>query len=255
MAFSHKLTIDTPEQISIEYEIAGLGSRFMVLFVDLSIQGLAAIVLTIVLAISGVSITGLLRRGNANWTVATAIILVFLVQWGYFAIFEIVWKGQTPGKRNAGIRVINESGREASIYEAVARNLLRVIDSLPGAYAVGAVVIFLSPSNKRLGDYVAGTIVVHDHKPEKDTLFFNTDDRDIVATINYKALNAQDLQVIETFLQRRLDLQTEVRQRTAAKLASHFRQVCSAAETEHPDDENFLEVLVRGFRQSARFHG
>jgi uncharacterized RDD family membrane protein YckC len=245
-----KLTIDTPEQITLEYEIAGPGSRFMALFVDLLIQAIAMLLLFFAFLVMGVSFT-LFFSAASKWTIAILVFAVFFMQWGYFVAFEILWKGQTPGKRQAGIRVINESGREASVYEAVTRNLLRSIDSLPGAYAVGAIVMFISPQNKRLGDYVAGTIVVHDRPPEDDGLFFNTKDEQSPA-IDCSAVDVNDLNVLETFLQRRIDLPLDLRQRTAQKLADHFGQKCSVPPEARPDNENFLEIVVRGVRKNAR---
>lgn len=252
MSSSQKLTIDTPEQITLEYEIAGPGSRFMALFVDLTIQVVAGIVLAIAFLMAGFTFVSLLSAGT--WAIALLVIFVFVLQWGYFSIFEILWKGQTPGKRQAGIRVINETGREASFYEAIARNLLRAVDSLPGVYALGAIVMFISPENKRIGDYVAGTIVIHDRKPEDDAIFFNTSSEEVADAINYSALAPTDLHVIETFLQRRLDLDYEVRLRTSLKLAQHFREKCSIPAETYEDNENLLEILVRGYRRSARFH-
>lgn len=249
---NQKLTIDTPEQISLEYEVAGPGSRFMALFVDLMLQALAFLCLFLLFVFSGSTVQGLFK-GAGTWVIALLVLVLFGLQWGYFAAFEILWKGQTPGKRQAGIRVINETGREASVYESVARNLLRAVDSLPGVYAVGALVMFISPQNKRIGDYVAGTIVVHDRKPEDDAIFFNTNTEEVADTINYSAITSNDLMVVETFLQRRLDLDYLVRQKTAAKLAQHFREKCQVPEGLHRDDENLLEALVRGFRRSARF--
>jgi uncharacterized RDD family membrane protein YckC len=249
---NQKLTIDTPEQISLEYEIAGPGSRFMALFIDMMLQGIAFFAIFLVMLFAGSTVQNLFK-GAGTWVLALLVLGIFALQWGYFVAFEIFWKGQTPGKRQAGIRVINETGREASSYEAVARNLLRAIDSLPGVYALGAVVMFISPQNKRIGDYVAGTIVVHDRKPEDDAIFFNTENQDVADTINYSTITPNDLMVIETFLQRRLDLDYGVRQRTGEKLAKHFREKCAVPEGTHPDNENLLEALVRGFRRSARF--
>lgn len=248
MSYPQKLTIDTPEQISLEYEIAGPGSRFMALFVDLMIQVIGGVVILIALLIAGISVV---RSGT--WVIAVYVAIAFLLQWGYFAAFEILWKGQTPGKRQAGIRVINETGREASTYEAVARNFLRVVDSIPGVYALGALVMFISPQNKRLGDYVAGTIVIHDRKPEEDDIFFNTKD-EFAEGINFSVLTPDDLNAVETFLQRRLDLSADVRQKTALRLADHFRQKCEVAPGQHTSPEDFLEFLVRGYRRTARFH-
>jgi uncharacterized RDD family membrane protein YckC len=247
-----KLSIDTPEQINLEYELAGPGSRFMALFVDLMIQLLCAIAIVILLGVAGITVRPL--RGGGSWMLGLTVLLMFAVQWGYFAIFEILWKGQTPGKRQAGIRVINETGRQASVYESVARNLLRAVDQLPGPYAVGAIVMFLSPQSKRVGDYVAGTVVVHDRDSEDDAIFFNTRGDDTAEGINCAVLTTDDLHVMETFLQRRLELPMEVRRKTAEKLAKHFREKCSVPEGTQPDNENLLEILVRGFRRSGRAH-
>lgn len=252
MTGQQKLSIDTPEQINLEYELAGPGSRFMALFVDLMIQLIAVIVVLIVMSFAGIAFNPF--RSSGNWMLALMLLLIFSVQWGYFAIFEILWKGQTPGKRQAGIRVINETGREASVYEAVARNLLRVVDALPGPYALGAIVMFLSPQSKRIGDYVAGTVVVHDRKSEDEAIFFNTSSDEEAEGINCAVLTTDDLQVMETFLLRRLDLPSEVRQKTAERLAKHFREKCSVPEGTRPDNENLLEILVRGFRRTRRSH-
>ena len=146
-------------------------------------------------------------------------------------------------------------GARSPSYEAVARNLLRVVDALPGPYAVGAIVMFLSPESKRIGDYVAGTVVVHDRNNQEQAIFFNTSDDDEAADdINCATLSTGDLQVMETFLQRRLDLPLEVRQKTAEKLAQHFREKCGVPEGTLPDDEALLEILVRGIRRSGRIH-
>jgi uncharacterized RDD family membrane protein YckC len=250
VTIQQKLSIDTPEQINVEYELAGPGSRFLALFVDLMIQIIAMMVVVIAMAIAGT--VSPFKHGGA-WTVALMILLIFGIQWGYFALFEIFWKGQTPGKRQAGIRVINETGRAVSVYEAVTRNLLRAVDSLPGPYAVGAVVMFLSPQSKRIGDYVAGTVVIHDKQQDDESMFLNTGKEELAGDVNYAALSTDDLRVMEAFLQRRLDLPFDVRQRAALKLAEHFRLKCGVGEGTIPDNENLLEMLVRGFRQGIRF--
>jgi hypothetical protein len=91
------------------------------------------------------------------------------LQWGYFALFEAFGNGRTPGKRVAKIRVIHQSGRGINFVEALARNLVRFIDYCPSFYAVGMVAIFLSKRNQRLGDMVAGTLVVRDREVERRT--------------------------------------------------------------------------------------
>src|SRR6185295_15315903 len=93
---------------------------------------------------------------------ALGILFTFCVYWGYFAFFEIIWSGRTPGKRIASIRVIKESGRPLNAYEAIGRNVLRAIDFLPVMYGLGVVVMMLNRQSRRIGDFVAGTVVVYD---------------------------------------------------------------------------------------------
>jgi uncharacterized RDD family membrane protein YckC len=148
------LVIDTPEQIPLEFPLAGIGSRFLALALDTLIQFAAGVVLGIVALAVGLTSSKLPTHGA--WTLALMVFLGFLLQSGYFAFFEAIWNGQTPGKRMTHLRVIQDSGRPITVYEAVARNLLRVIDSIPGLYGVGIISALLSAKSKRLGDYVAG---------------------------------------------------------------------------------------------------
>ena len=154
-----KLTIDTPEQVPLEFVLAGIGSRFMAAFLDTLIQaalfvilGLLAIALSAALNLAGLSST---------WAIAVVFLGGFTVIWGYYTLFEIFWRGQTPGKRWAGIRVIKDSGRPINVFEAITRNVMRVLDWLPGMYAAGVCVMLLNKKHRRLGDFVAGTLVVH----------------------------------------------------------------------------------------------
>src|SRR6202034_2475132 len=91
------------------------------------------------------------------WLVRPAVsgFILFAIYWGYFAAVEALWKGQTPGKRYAGIRVIKESGRPINAFEAIGRNLMRAVDGLPGIYGVGLVCMMMNRQSRRLGDFGA----------------------------------------------------------------------------------------------------
>src|SRR5205809_1028494 len=102
-----------------------------------------------------------------KWVYAVLIIVVFLIINGYFAIFEWLWSGQTPGKRWLKLRVIREDGRPISFFEAMIRNLIRVIDFMvPPFYSVGLVSVFSTARDQRVGDLVAGTVVVRERESE-----------------------------------------------------------------------------------------
>ena len=163
----------TPEQIDLQYDLAGLGSRFMALAIDMLIQGavVAAFVAVFGLgaAIFAVSFRDLFGRDGflvLSVGVAVAILLTFLFTWGYFLVFEVIWNGQTPGKRVAGIRVLTTRGEPVTLVHALVRNLLRLVDILPTSYMVGTICILVTRRGQRLGDLAAGTVVVRERHAE-----------------------------------------------------------------------------------------
>jgi len=248
-----KLTIDTPEQIAIEFPLAGIGSRFLAIAFDSLLQLIGYFVL---LLIAAFVLGGELRRlwpSAWNWSAAVFTLVVFCLYWGYYAFFETIWKGQTPGKRHAGIRVIKDTGRSITGFEALARNLLRVIDQFPGIYAVGCVTMFLNKRSKRLGDFVAGTVVVHEKKEEAAEPFFNLQPGAQLPVYPVAKLSTTELALIETFLARRLDLSPEVRTATAQRIAERIAQKLELPVRPQPDNEDFLEAVAKEYRDSLRY--
>jgi uncharacterized RDD family membrane protein YckC len=248
-----KLTIDTPEQVHLEFALADIGSRFMAKFGDTVIQVVLIVALIIIYEIFGrASLFEL--SGVRLWVTAILWFIAFSIYWGYFAVFEALWNGQTPGKRWAGIRVIKETGRPITACEAIARNLMRAVDGFPGIYAVGIITMLLNPRNRRLGDFVAGTIVVHDRKREESQLFFNTPERTEHNPFHAERLTAQEIALIETFLARRLDIPPDVRRQNGIRIAGMIADKLGIEPSARPaDNENFLELVVRQFRNTARF--
>ncbi|MGH9564927.1 MAG: RDD family protein [Candidatus Angelobacter sp.] len=245
-----KLTIDTPEQVHLEFLLAGIGSRFMAVLLDSLLQVAAFFLLFIVGALLIGKPLGL---AAANWMIAGGFLAFFCLYWGYFAIFETVWKGQTPGKRWAGIRVIKDSGRPINVFEAIARNLLRAVDSLPGFYAAGVITMLFNKRNRRLGDFVAGTLVVHETSDQESAIFFNTAQSAEIALPQAAQLTMQEAELIEAFLARRLDIPPGVRQQSAQRIADMLAEkLVITAESRPLDNENFLELLVKEFRNRAR---
>jgi uncharacterized RDD family membrane protein YckC len=247
-----KLIIDTPEQVHLEFVLAGIGSRFMAAFLDtLILAGLLAVV--VVSEVIWIA-RPLFGKGGDVWIEALASLLVFLVIWGYYIIFEIAWKGQTPGKRWAGIRVIKDTGRPIHPFEAIARNLVRFVDYLPGFYGVGVVTMLLNSRNQRLGDLVAGTLVVHESSDRESSLFFNTAQHGAVAMPQAANLTLQEAELIETFLSRRLDIPPEVRRQNSQRIAEMIGTRLNIEPESRPaDNEDFLEQVVKEFRNRAKY--
>jgi len=164
-----QLQIDTPENVAIAFPVAGIGSRFLAAIIDtLLIAGLQVLVnVTLVLAVLAFSEGDSLMGGvAAGWLVAAFGLLAFVFFWGYYIFFDVVWNGQSPGKRIVGLRVIRQDGMPISLAESAIRNILRLVDFLPISYGVGLVTMFFDRHARRLGDLAAGTLVVWDRKAE-----------------------------------------------------------------------------------------
>ncbi len=263
------LNIDTPELVSIEMPLAGIGSRFIALLVDYLIWGAGFTVLVILLALILPSI-GTISWFKAQWAIAIAIFGFFLINWGYFTLFEAFWNGRTPGKRVARIRVIQRSGRPIGLFESMARNLVRYIDQIPGIYVVGVVAMFITRQHQRLGDLAAGTLVVRDREEESplwgetgartftaSTFASNAPPADSDAALPLPAtgiakLSPADLQVLEGFFARRLDMSIDTRQMLARRIAAAIQAKSGLEPPEGVSVESFLEAAARQLRDVAR---
>lgn len=253
MDSSDKLTIDTPEQTALEYPLAGLGSRFLALLADTAIQVILAFFVFILGAFIGARLAKIWGLGP-QWVFAIIIICLFLLNSGYFALFEIFWNGQTPGKRYAQIRVIKDDGRPIGAYEAIVRNAVRLVDALPGMYGVGLISIFLSRQSKRLGDHVAGTVVVHEKTLEGVRPYVATTDIDAsLPLIDTSKVTLEEVRLIEAFLNRRDSLEPAVRTTMAMQITNRLAQKMEVQIYGWPRTERFLEAIMEQCRQSDRF--
>lgn len=149
------LVVATPERVSFDYQVAGLGTRAVAQLIDL------LIVAAILAAVYFVAIAAELASSD---TLATLIVVIgsFVVIFGYFWVSESLWSGQTIGKKVFRLRAVGDRGEPLTFMQAGIRNIVRIVDFLPYAYGVGLVVLFAHGKGKRLGDLAAGTIVVKD---------------------------------------------------------------------------------------------
>ncbi|HET7216595.1 MAG TPA: RDD family protein [Vicinamibacterales bacterium] len=240
-----KLTIETPEQIALEFVIAGAGSRFLAIAIDTLIQLALLLGLALVAVVTGALVVTAGGTVIGKWIAAALIAGGFLLYYGYYAGFEAVWGGQTPGKRVVGLRVITLSGQPITTYDAILRNLLRIVDQLPGIYAVGVLSIFFTEKHQRIGDLVAGTVVVQE-VPASARDFHAAPATSV--RLGAARLTAEEVEVIETFLGRRDDIPDYVRRRTASQLAARIRERLQLPLAGHTDDERLIETVAGEYR-------
>lgn len=264
-----QLNIDTPELVDIEMPLAGIGSRFIALLIDYLIWGAAFLVLGI---LGAIILPGIRAFSNlsAQWATAIFIFIFFLFHWGYFTLFEAFWNGRTPGKRAARIRVIQRSGRAIGLFESMARNLVRFVDQIPFVYAVGVIAMFCSRQHQRLGDLAAGTLVVRDREQESPQ-WGDSGARTFTARAFAPAapapephiafslpapgiakLTSADLEVLEGFFARRLDMPLSARQALAERIAAAIQAKSGVAQPAGASVETFLEATARQLRDLAR---
>jgi len=216
-----KITIITPENVRIEYEIAGIASRCSAAFVDHLLQ----------LGLLGVLYTMRYLAGKyieipvVSWGVAIIGIAAFVINYGYYLYFETVWNGQTPGKRFSRTRTVREGGVPIDLSCAALRNLIRVVDFLPVFYILGGITVLISSCNKRLGDYAAGTLVVKERTEWMRSL--NTEGTQNVQPVpeseyvrNIELVSSEDFATISRFLDRQVELEKDIREQLAARIAA-----------------------------------
>lgn len=265
-------TIATPENVTFEFQVAGIGSRFIGALIDTLAIGLLLLLLNILLAIalntlpesSAVSPDFADDPGwLAGLLIAIYALINFSLVWGYYLVFELGWHGQTPGKRLAGIRVVKLDGSGPGFLEVAIRNLVRIVDFLPVAYALGFVTMFLNRNTRRLGDFAAGTLVIR--QPEivqiESVLQAAPSLRltgamapPVEATTglpNIRRLSGDDYQLICVLLDRQLRGRADpaLTQRLAQAIAAKLETPLPGATTR--DAQSFLYTVAEAYRHAA----
>jgi uncharacterized RDD family membrane protein YckC len=262
------LVIETPERVPLHFALASIGNRFIACAIDHIIQLLAAFGLVIGFwMIAGFADFGDRLSNAPKWVIAILVVLIFLLMSGYFAFFEWIWNGQTPGKRWLKLRVIREDGRPIGFFEAMIRNLLRNFDMMPSPpfYSVGLISVFITDRDQRIGDLVAGTVVVREREAEAPAFaeVFASPVSDqalrrawkpVPFTADVNLLTETEIQVVESFLRRRWELKDYPRQwmawRVSMPLLFKLRPQYDLATFTY---EGFLEELLHRYREKHRF--
>jgi len=269
------LIIETPERVPLAFALASIGNRFLAVAIDHFIQYFVIIVVAwAFLSLSGVSDISQIEDSDifqnmSKWTIAIMIIVLFLIFAGYFIFFEWLWNGQTPGKRLLRLRVIREDGRPITLWEAIARNLLRIFDAVPGfvlpGYSIGLITIFMSNRDQRIGDMVAGTVVVRERTDEAPTFqetfsnpisdaAFRRVQKPTLFQADVNSITQLEIEVAESFLRRRWDLTEQQRLWMAWRVALPLMyKIKPSYDLQDFTYEGFLEELVHRFHSRQRF--
>ncbi|MGC9528317.1 MAG: RDD family protein [Limnospira sp.] len=261
MKFLNRVSLETPESVELEFSLAGIGNRAYALIVDYVVLGLILFVFTLVWSALGTVVPflfGLIpwidRLGL--WFFAIWLLVTFLIYVGYFVFFETLWRGQTPGKRRVKIRVIRDDGKPVRLQEAALRTLLRPVDEI---LFIGVFLILLSRKEKRLGDWLAGTLVIQ----EEGAAFaanFKISERgqewveEIERTADIYPLTPDDFAVIRDYLQRRDHLTKAARKTISQELATQIKNKI-AMETIPPEmtATQFLEACYLIYQKGGGY--
>jgi uncharacterized RDD family membrane protein YckC len=261
------LIIETPERVPLHFALASIGNRFLACAIDHALQVLTIILMSIAFfTMANYSrLEGQLSNAP-KWVFAVLIVLLFLIVSGYFAFFEWLWSGQTPGKRWLKLRVIREDGRPITFWEASVRNLLRSFDMMPAPfYSIGLISVFSSSKDQRVGDLVAGTVVVREREAEAPAFasVFTAQASDPALRRSFKpveftgsldSLTESEIEVVETFLRRRWDLADFARQWMAWRVTLPIMyKIRPAYDLSTFTYEGFLEELLHRYRAHHRF--
>jgi uncharacterized RDD family membrane protein YckC len=240
--------VATGESVAFSYELAGLGSRFLAVFIDMAIQLGVAIAIVLLLAWIGSAAperavaAPVSKIGQAILT-SIYVISSFMLLFGYFIFFEWRFNGRTPGKRVLGIRVLRDGGFPVDFTASVVRNVVRIFEVALGFYAVSAVVSLLSPENRRLGDLAAGTIVVRDNRFERTTAR-SFDARETRGDdVLVRDLSPAQRELVRRYYERRPTLGLEARAAVSAQIAASVRPKLTVA-FDHVDDDDLLVHLA-----------
>lgn len=246
------LLIDTPENVLLDAEIAGFGSRCMAALLDYTLLALVFIGVTILFIRATTTIT------NSTWELALLSLVQFAIILFYHLFFELIWNGQTPGKRRLGLRVVQANGLPVTTSSVIIRNLVRLFDFFPAFYVIGMFMLFVTKHSQRLGDLAARTVVIREKKQLKlDNIRENLTVQyvhinrlsPLPPNIQIGALTQTDRRDIVNYLQRRAQIAR--REYLVGPLAQQIAKkmgVDMGSEFQSPKRaEMFLEQIARAF--------
>jgi uncharacterized RDD family membrane protein YckC len=254
-------TLLTPENVELRFDVAGIGSRIAAAAIDYSILSVG---LTILLFGGTIAVALVAPRNSAGGAAfgqsfdyifgAIVILLAFFGWWGYFILFDVLWNGQSPGKRMVGLRVVRAEGQPVTALASLIRNLIRAIDVLAG---IGVLVMLLDRRSRRLGDFAAGTLVVREPRAIAWTSsrafapieLPAVEPRPAEASVDARALTMEQYTIIRDYFARRGKLPPKRAATLGRELAERFAVIVGAPAGAADDPTSFLAALAHSFEE------
>lgn len=215
--------VEVPEGVVLSLPIAGYPSRSLAYLIDFLIRMAFILIASTILSVFG-------KMGGGLFYLA-----VFLIEWFYPVLFEVFNHGQTPGKKILGILVINDDGTPINWSSSIVRNLLRFADMLPMFYAFGILTMLMNREFKRLGDFAAGTLVIH-----QQAITSNKQQYNVTGSAPKTPLSLDEQSAIISFAERT----PEMSQARANELAGHLSPWLNR-ETAQLNKESYVTQLIR----------
>lgn len=256
MHIFRRVKFSTPESIELEFTLAGIGNRALALLIDYQVLGLTIAAFILIWTTIGNLLSDFLisifREQTTLWLLAIAFGGLFVIYTGYFVFFEALWQGQTPGKRFAKIRVIQDDGKPVGLPQAALRALLRPVDEI---FFIGVFLIMLNGKEKRLGDLVAGTIVIQNQLPiATKTITISEQAKslssELMEIVDLSKMLPDDFAVISEYLRRRVAMSTKAKSSVSLKLAEQLKEIIDL-ENIPPNisSDVFLEAIYFAYQQ------
>lgn len=238
----------TPEAVALDFELAGLPSRLLALLVDWAAQAVLAVGTVVAGALAG-GATG----GGRGVPTAVAVLGVFAAVWVYPVAFEVAWRGRTPGKAALGLRVVTRSGAPVRFRHAALRATVGIVDFFVTGGAAAVVSVIVTRDNQRLGDLVAGTIVVRERTgspPPVAVRFVVPPGLEAFAgTLPVAVLAPSDYHAARMVLLRAPSLPAEARARVAARVADQLAARLGVVAPPGTSAEDFLRCVAAAYQR------
>jgi uncharacterized RDD family membrane protein YckC len=258
MRLFNRIRLLTPESIELELTLAGIGSRALALLIDYHIIAIVLITFWFIWSVFSLQLLSYFISvpqsydAVRTWLLAIAFFITFILLAGYFVFFEVVWQGQTPGKRFTKIRVIRDDGRPVGLAQALLRALLRVVDDY---LFIGVFFILFGQREKRIGDWVAGTVVVQEERPYgKSSVTVSREAEALAVELAqhpaFSELLPDDFAVIREYLQRRNFMDIPPRRELSSKLAQNAKRLIRLEVLPFEvSNEQFLEAIYLAYQK------